>query len=83
MALCGHNCPAIFEDLSMLEKTSIPREKFELEPGFEPRTSRSVDWCSTNAVILIQLPAHAQTFLLKTQMPLSKALWSVTLSAIC
>ena len=47
----------------------ISREKFEPEPGFEPRTSRFLVRLSTTLVILVLMPAHVQISLLR-RMPL-------------
>ena len=56
-------------DIQYIQETTcyyqISREKFETEPGFEPQTSGSLAWHSTNWATLVQLPAHAQTLLLK------------------
>ena len=40
------------------------REKFELGPGFEPRTSRFLVWSSITWAILLQLIALVRIFLL-------------------
>ena len=38
----------------------ISREKFEPEPGFEPRSSRFLARRSTTWAILVLMPAHVQ-----------------------
>ena len=47
----------------------ISREKFEPEPGFEPRTSGFLARRSTTSAILVLMPAHVQISLLR-RMPL-------------
>ena len=47
----------------------ISREKFEPEPGFEPRISGFLARRSTTSAILVLMPAHAQISLLRRRNP--------------
>ena len=47
----------------------ISKEKFEPDPGFEPRTSKFLAQRSTTWAILVLMPGHAQISLLR-RMPL-------------
>ena len=59
----------------------ISREKFEPEPGFEPRTSGLLARRSTTWAILVLMPAHVQIFILR-RVPLLPGGVVMTLSAI-
>ena len=46
-------------------RENISREKFEPEPGFEPRTSGFLPWRSSIELSEVRVPVQVQIFLLK------------------
>ena len=61
-------CVCVLQQIEIITLYKISREKFEPEPGFEPRTSGFLARRSTTWAILFLMPARVQISLLGTRI---------------